>query len=239
VVWGISATVDRFNKAMAAAEGRLSYPSVVVDPARVQESGLLKDDIRLDFPAETGQFDTVLLKRATRKVKEVHVPVARLRRSAGHSGRPGGAAPGRSGAEYAVRRPADQCVQHGSRRVARPAGDAMAHVFGGHSGIELGGHAVPYVSPEKVQDRTHIRVLFAKDAISTGWDCPRAEVLVSFRPAKDETHITQLLGRMVRTPLARRIPGNDRPQLRRVRACALQPEDRHCGRRGSSRQKPE
>jgi hypothetical protein len=47
-------------------------------------------------------------------------------------------------------------------------------------------------------------------AISTGWDCPRAEVMVSFRAASDKTHITQLLGRMVRTPLARRIPGNDR-----------------------------
>jgi type III restriction enzyme len=88
--------------------------------------------------------------------------------------------------------------------------DAMAHVFGEHSTIELAGHTVPYVAPEKVQDATHIRVLFAKDAISTGWDCPRAEVLVSFRPARDETHITQLLGRMVRAPLARRIPGDDR-----------------------------
>jgi HD-like signal output (HDOD) protein len=34
--------------------------------------------------------------------------------------------------------------------------------------------------------------------------------MMSFRPAKDQTYITQLLGRMVRTPLARRIPGNDR-----------------------------
>ncbi len=33
---------------------------------------------------------------------------------------------------------------------------------------------------------------------------------MSFRSAQDPTHITQLLGRMVRTPLARRIPGNDR-----------------------------
>ena len=57
---------------------------------------------------------------------------------------------------------------------------------------------------------THVRVLVAKDAISTGWDCPRAEVLVSFRPAKDHTHITQLLGRMVRNPLARRVPGDER-----------------------------
>jgi len=34
--------------------------------------------------------------------------------------------------------------------------------------------------------------------------------MVSFRAAKDRTHITQLLGRMVRSPLARRIPGNER-----------------------------
>ena len=78
-----------------------------------------------------------------------------------------------------------------------------------HAPIRLGGFRVPHIAPETVQDSTHIRVLFAKDAISTGWDCPRAEVLVSFRPAKDKTHITQLLGRMVRTPLARRVPGND------------------------------
>ncbi|MCB0032959.1 MAG: type III deoxyribonuclease, partial [Anaerolineales bacterium] len=32
-----------------------------------------------------------------------------------------------------------------------------------------------------------------------------AEVMVSFRPARDKTHITQLLGRMVRTPLARQV----------------------------------
>ncbi len=70
IVWGISATVQRFNDAMARAEGRTTYPPVVVDPARIQESGLLKDDIRLDFPTEAGQFSTVLLARATRKVKE-------------------------------------------------------------------------------------------------------------------------------------------------------------------------
>src|SRR5690606_25055585 len=71
-------------------------------------------------------------------------------------------------------------------------------------------HTVPYISPERVQESTWVRILIAKDAISTGWDCPRAEVMVSFRPARDKTHITQLLGRMVRTPLARRIPGNER-----------------------------
>ena len=70
IVWGISATVKRFEEAMAEARGRTTYPSVVVAPERVQESGLLKDDIRLDFPAEAGRFDTVLLARATKKAKE-------------------------------------------------------------------------------------------------------------------------------------------------------------------------
>ncbi|HEV7268618.1 MAG TPA: hypothetical protein VGN83_27480 [Falsiroseomonas sp.] len=88
--------------------------------------------------------------------------------------------------------------------------DAIAHVFGDHTAQTFGAHEVPYISPERVQDSTWVRVLIAKDAISTGWDCPRAEVMVSFRPARDKTNITQLLGRMVRTPLARRIPGNDR-----------------------------
>jgi len=70
IVLGISATVERFDQAMAKAQGCTSFPSVVVDPARVQESGLLKDHIRLEFPAESGQFDTVLLARAARKVKQ-------------------------------------------------------------------------------------------------------------------------------------------------------------------------
>ena len=73
----------------------------------------------------------------------------------------------------------------------------------------FGSHQVDWIEPQVVQDRSHVRVLIAKDAISTGWDCPRAEVLVSFRPAKDHDHIQQLLGRMVRTPLARRVPGDD------------------------------
>lgn len=34
--------------------------------------------------------------------------------------------------------------------------------------------------------------------------------MVSFRTAKEHDHITQILGRMVRNPLARRVPGDDR-----------------------------
>jgi type III restriction enzyme len=48
-------------------------------------------------------------------------------------------------------------------------------------------------------------IVFFKMNLSTGWDCPRAETMMSFRHASDYTHIAQLLGRMIRTPLARRV----------------------------------
>ena len=208
IVLGISATVERFDQAMAKAEGRTTYPNVVVDAARVQESGLLKDDIRLDFPLEAGQFDTVLLARAVRKVRQS----TRLWQD--YAEREGSNEPVVPLLVVQVpNKPGDKLLLSAFETIRNEwpelEPDAMAHVFGEHQTIELGGFSVPHISPERVQEETYIRVLFAKDAISTGWDCPRAEVLVSFRPAKDQTHITQLLGRMVRTPLARRVPGND------------------------------
>lgn len=45
VVFGISATVERFENAMKSVTGRTALPSVQVDSALVQASGLLKDDI--------------------------------------------------------------------------------------------------------------------------------------------------------------------------------------------------
>ncbi|WP_426990829.1 DEAD/DEAH box helicase [Pseudarthrobacter sp. Y6] len=210
IVWGISATVRRFEEAMSAAEvdNRVHLRTITVDPVRIQESGLLKDDIVLDFPAETGDFNTVLLRRGVRKVKQLSS----------------------AWAEYSAAQNEPELVEPllvlqvpnkpSPTEVASAidvilnewpevGSDAFAHVFGDHTAQTFGAHSVPYISPERVQDATYIRVLLAKDAISTGWDCPRAEVMVSFRPAVDETHITQLLGRMIRTPLARRVEGDD------------------------------
>ena len=42
IVWGISATVERFSEAMNGAEGRTTLTNVTVDNAAVQASGLLK-----------------------------------------------------------------------------------------------------------------------------------------------------------------------------------------------------
>lgn len=209
IVLGISATVDRFTKAMADAKDRVKLNDVIVDSSKVQESGLLKDTILLETPDGVGQFDTVLVRRATDKIRESSL----------------------AWSEYAKQQDENRIVKPLMvlQVPNNPSHDdigraistiynqwpelesaSIAHVFGEHKSQTFGAYTVPYISPERVEQTTSVRVLIAKDAISTGWDCPRAEVMVSFRPAVDCTHITQLLGRMVRTPLARRIPGNDR-----------------------------
>jgi hypothetical protein len=209
VVWGISATVERFNKAMDGAQGRSTLPPVTVDSARVQDSGLLKDTIVLDIPDEAGDFDTVLVRRAADKLRESTEEWAAYAQQQDNGETvlplmvlqvPNTPNPNDIG------RTLDTIFQQWPDLPET----SVAHVFGEHTAQTFGRYSVPYIQPQRVQDDSWARVLIAKDAISTGWDCPRAEVMVSFRPAKDQTYIAQLLGRMVRTPLARRIPGNDK-----------------------------
>lgn len=209
VVLGISATVARFDKAMEKVEGRIRLPDVKVEPRKVQDSGIIKDVIVLDVSRDEGNVSSVLLRRAAQKLKASSDAWAGYARQQGSSDMvlpllvlqvPNRPDHGEIGAWLDIIFDAmpelqpDVCV---------------ANVFGEHRSESFGRHAVPYIEPQRVQESAWLRVLVAKDAISTGWDCPRAEVMVSFRPAKDHTYITQLLGRMVRAPLARRIPGND------------------------------
>ena len=209
IVLGISATVDRFNEAMAGMQDRGTLPNVVVDSGKVQASGLLKDTIVLDVPDETGQYDTVLVRRGTDKLKESSAAWEAYAEEQGEADlvQPLMVLQVPNSPDHdEIGRALDTIYD----RWPELSDDAVSHVFGDHTTQIFGSHSITYVPPERVQESNQIRVLIAKDAISTGWDCPRAEVMVSFRPARDRTHITQLVGRMVRTPLARRVPGNER-----------------------------
>lgn len=44
------------------------------------------------------------------------------------------------------------------------------------------------------------QIVFTKTAIATGWDCPRASVLLTFRKSNDDKFKTQVLGRINRMP---------------------------------------
>ncbi len=210
IVWGISATVERFNKAMEGAKGRDTLSNVVVDTKKVQDSGLIKDVIILDVPDEDkGDFSTVLLRRGTNKLKAISEAWETYSKAQGE-----GATVIPLMVLQVPNSPDHNEIGKALETIFAAWSDlhpgCVANVFGEHRTETFGSYTVPYIEPQRVQETKDIRILIAKDAISTGWDCPRAEVMVSFRAATDKTHITQLLGRMVRTPLARRIPGNDR-----------------------------
>lgn len=208
VVWGISATVERFNNAIQDISTLSTLPNVTVDSQMVQDSGLLKDTINLDVPDETGDMTTVFLRRGTAKLRELSKAWEAYAAEQDDAKAvkplmvlqvPNSPDPDEIG----------MWLQTIQQEWPELESDGFANVFGEHRMEKFGPFSVPYISPERVEESDWVRVLIAKDAISTGWDCPRAEVMVSFRAAVDKTNITQLLGRMVRTPLARRIPGNE------------------------------
>ena len=207
VVWGISATIARFTQAMEGVTDRTNYPYVEVDIAKVRNSGLVKDEIGLDEPDEKGTFGTTLLREAVKATLDYE------RRWAAYSTEqdeptvlpvlvvqvPDKASEAKLTETVAV-------IQSEWPSLGP---SAVAHVFGEHERLHLDGRAVDWVQPEAIQNDLDIRVVLAKTAISTGWDCPRAEVLYSERPAKDATHIAQIIGRMVRSPLTHRIVTDD------------------------------
>lgn len=212
IVMGISATIDRFAQAMKEAQAgdrRQLLEQVAVHPWQVQESGLVKDTVMLDIPDEAGNFDSVLVRRAARKLQE---STDRWHAYSAHQGLADRVEPllvlqvpnTPDAADIGV------ALDTISDELGGLPASAIRHVLGEHKPHQFGRWEIDHIEPQRVQDTPHVRVLIAKDGISTGWDCPRAEVLVSFRPANDHTHITQLLGRMVRSPLARRVPGDER-----------------------------
>lgn len=206
-VWGISATIERFTKAMGETPDRTGYPHVVVDIDKVRASGLVKDEIGLEQPDEKGTFSTTLLRDAVRAIRSFETRWASYSLAEGEPEVlpalvvqvPDKANEAKLGEMVAVI----------ESEWAELAPDAIAHVFGEHEPIVLGSRIINWVHAESIQTDTDIRVVLAKEAISTGWDCPRAEVLYSERPASDATHIAQVIGRMVRQPLAHRIATDD------------------------------
>lgn len=212
IVLGISATIDRFKSAMddASSKGnRTALEPVNIEPARVIESGLLKDAVLLDIPGEGGDLHTNLTREAAKKLLASSIAWKRYSKSQDL------AEPVVPLLVLQVENEPDMEKVGAALDIIREVvgdltGDSVRHVFGDHKTETFGAWEIDWIEPQRVQATSSVRVLVAKDAISTGWDCPRAEVLVSFRPAKDQTHIAQLLGRMVRSPLAMRIPGNDK-----------------------------
>ena len=237
IVWGISATIERFKAAMEGATDRTGYPPVQVDINRVRASGLIKDEIGLDEPDEQGTFGSTLLREAIRATLDYEqrwltyaqgtaeplvLPVLVLQVP-----------------DKASNAKLSELVEVLESEWPALGPRAIAHVFGEHEAVEVGSRTIRWVHPESIQDDTDVRIVMAKTAISTGWDCPRAEVLYSERAATDATHIAQIVGRMVRQPLAHRIATDDAlnsvvcflPRFDRSRLGAIKDELEGAGKR--------
>lgn len=213
VVIGMSATIARFN-ALISGIVATTYP-VVVTTDEVRASGLLKDRIVISYPEESAtNRDMAVLQAAADEWKnkwehwyqycyEQHyayvnpILVIQVQNSTGENNI--------SATDL------NDCVQKVEERCnVRFQEGEVVHTFGQTSSVlNINGLNVPYVEPSVIAEEKRIKVVFFKESLSTGWDCPRAETMMSFRRATDATYIAQLLGRMIRTPMQSHIQVDD------------------------------
>lgn len=203
VVIGMSATAARFNALVGDTTSTLH--KIVVSPAQVRASGLLKDRIVITYPEDpTKHNDMVLLQAATDEWKnkcehwyqytyEQHYanvnPVFVIQVLAG------------SGDRVSDTNLDDVIAKVEERLGYTFKENEVVHTFGSTGTLIINGLNVHHIEPTDIAEDRRIRVVLFKENLSTGWDCPRAETMMSFRHAQDATYIAQLLGRMIRTPL--------------------------------------
>ncbi|MEJ7655640.1 MAG: DEAD/DEAH box helicase family protein [Thermoleophilaceae bacterium] len=207
VVWGISATPERFEGAMGSSVPARLMRKVAVPVEQVRESGLIKDVLSVHHQGEQQTMETTLLREAVREFKSIDAAWRAYTEAEDEAA---------VDAAFVVQIPAnymddqigdllDICREEWDLLT----GDAFAHALESHTAEEFGQHVVRYVAPQDIQDHPTVRLVLFKEALTTGWDCPRAEVMLSLRKAYDHTYIAQLIGRMVRSPLARRIESDE------------------------------
>lgn len=206
IVIGMSATDERFRRLVGSISS--VRHDVDVRPDEVRASGLLKDRIIITYPEQDSIDDMVILQAAadewkdkcehwnyyctTQKSQQVR-PVLVIQVENRNN-------------DSASATEIGECLSRIEARTgARFSEYEVVHTFGQTGSIEVNGLKIHHVDASDIADNKKIRVVFFKENLSTGWDCPRAETMMSFRHAQDATYIAQLLGRMIRTPLQRHI----------------------------------
>lgn len=208
VILGISATADRFNTLVGNITN-VGLQKYVITADEVRGSGLLKDRIVITYPEDPARNnDIVLLEAAVeewqKKCRRWHQytfeqhyanvdPVLVVQVCQG------------SGDVLSNTNLEDVLAKIEEKTGTPFTAGEVVHCFGEGTAVELNGLPIPHVKASEIADNHKIKVVFFKEALSTGWDCPRAETMMSFAVRNDPTYIAQLLGRMVRTPLQMRV----------------------------------
>lgn len=204
VIVGMSATSERFEK-LIGNDTASTLQKVIVSPAQVRASGLLKDRIVITYPEDpTKHNDMAVLQAATDEWREKCEHWYQYTYEQHYSNvNPVFVIQVKAGSGNKV---SDTDLNDVLAKVEERLGDhfkegEVVHTFGSTGTITINGLNVQHIEPSDIADNRKIKVVFFKENLSTGWDCPRAETMMSFRVAEDATYIAQLLGRMVRTPL--------------------------------------
>jgi type III restriction enzyme len=210
LILGVSATPQRFQQLVDGQANRTPR-RCEVNPLDVRASGLLKDRIMVFYPNKDFPTDWTMLKAA---VQQWRVMGEEWRAYTQTQNLPAvlpaliiqvedGSSEGLSKTDL------DKVIATVEEETGPLHPGEIAHCFEHDAPISAHGVLIPKMDPSRIQEETGIRFVLFKMALTTGWDCPRAEVMMSFRRAQDDTLIAQLIGRMVRTPLARRIEGSE------------------------------
>ena len=215
IVLGISATPDRFAAVIENAGRTLAWTEV--PPQDVRKSGLIKDRTISRYAGERQTDALALFPEAVRKWEasrqqwaEYHATTPDERLVV-----PALVVQVENEANGDATRTDLAAVIRMVNEIAGPLpSSAFVHAFGEQTPEPAGETTVRYLDPFRIAGDPDARVIFFKMGLGTGWDCPRAEVLFSFRRSVDPTTIAQTIGRMVRSPLARRIRRSGKPQQR-------------------------
>jgi type III restriction enzyme len=212
IILGMSATPQRFDELLAGTERSKNVVKITIEDVR--DSGLLKDLILVQTPSDDTPGDLTLLQQAAQRwhdfgqqwdkycrgqnMSDIVRPVLVVQVEDGYPER-----------KVLTKTNLGEVIQTIERVVGPLSDDEYAHCFQENNPVEVGGRKIRKIEQSRIQEESEVRVVLFKMSLTTGWDCPRAEVMMSFRKAQDHTLISQLIGRMIRTPLSRRIEGSD------------------------------
>ncbi|WP_026673649.1 DEAD/DEAH box helicase [Alkalihalobacterium bogoriense] len=209
LIIGVTATPQRFDNLIAGTTSTVQ--KVIVPPEQVRESGLLKDRIIIHYPDIHLGADMTMFKGAVdnwlkksfqwksycdREDEKMVNPILVVQVEDGNE-------------REATHTDLGACIDLLEETLGRKLqpGEAV-HTFNDRSTLKVRDVEIQQIEASRINEEENVMVVFFKMNLSTGWDCPRAETMMSFRSAQDYTYIAQLLGRVIRTPLARRISSN-------------------------------
>ncbi len=206
LIIGVTATPQRFQRLIADTPS--TEHKVIVPPEAVRDSGLLKDRIIIHYPEIAINADMTMFQSAVNNWKRMRERwLAYCEQENEKIVKPILVIQVEDGTDtVATRTDLNECLHTLEETLGRQLHPGeVVHTFNDHASLTVNGMDIPPVEASRIEENDDISVVFFKMNLSTGWDCPRAETMMSFRSAQDSTFIAQLLGRMIRTPLARRI----------------------------------